>query len=367
MTKVLLILLVAIVSFGAFGWLTALFAFKSADHSQYDLPEHTPKGTRTSESAEHNAMAELIATGMAEAPSGNRKEALLLMRKQLDERGEAAEIKAQVFPVDAGGVRAEWVIAPDARTNRRLLYIHGGAYMSGSPKSHRPITSRMSKLSGAAVLAIDYRLMPENPRMAGIDDCRAAYAWILKNGPDGPSSISTLIVAGDSAGGNLALSTIVWARDNGLRAADAVVVMSPQTDATYGSPSLEENIETDIMQGSSFGPIIKAPRTISLWVSFLMNRINPRNPIVSPLLGDLSRLPPTLLQVSEAEMFLDDAIRYANKAKAQGSPADLQSWPFMMHVWQAFDVPEADEAFTEIERFLSTHTTKKEEGVEGEI
>ena len=178
-------------------------------------------------------------------------------------------------------------------------------------------------------MAINYRLMPENSRLAGIEDCRSAYRWLLSNGPDGLSDAETLIVAGDSSGGNLALSTIAWVRDQGLRAADAVIVFSPQTDATLASPSLKKNIHSDIMQGESFGPIVEAPRVFSLWLTFLMHRIRPNDPIVSPLLGNLANLPPTLIQVSQVEMFFDDAVRDANKSNAQGSQAILQAWPYV--------------------------------------
>lgn len=353
MKKAFRIVLVVFLTLVAVVFLTVALAFNSKDHSEYDSPQHPTTGTRASESAEHVAAARLIAAGTAEPPQVSRSELLLMMRKQMDERGEALHINSEIRPVNDGGIRAEWVIAPNADPARRLLYIHGGGYMMGSPKSHRPITSRLSEISGLAVLSIDYRLMPENSRMAGIEDCRTAYAWVLENGPDGPSTAETLVVAGDSAGGNLALATIAWVRDSGLRAANAVVALSPQTDATLASPSLERNIDTDVMQGSSFGPAVKAPKVFSLGLSFLINRINPSNPLVSPLLGDLSNLPPTLLQVSEAEMFLDDAVRYVNKANASGSYAVLQTWPFVMHVWHAFQVPEADEAYAEIERFLA--------------
>jgi len=326
--------------------------FGSKDHGAYDLPTHPLTGTRTSESPEHAAAAKLIATEMNEAPKLGRAEMLQLMRQQLDSRGESIEIGAEIRPVNVAGISAEWVVAPNANPERRLLYFHGGGYVMGSPKSHRLITSRLSAVSGAVVLAIDYRLQPENSRMAGIEDCRTAYRWIVENGPETESSVHTLFVAGDSSGGNLALATIAWARDNRLRAADAVVVFSPQTDATLASPSLVENIGSDVMQGSSFGPVVKAPKVLSLAVSFLMNRINPSNPIVSPLLGDLSNLPPTLVQASETEMFLDDAVRYVNKATAQGSPAQLQTWPFVMHAWHAFQVPEAEEAFQQAGAFL---------------
>lgn len=350
-------LLIGTVTLLVVAWLIAAIAFNSKDHSEYDSPRHAPTSTRTSESTEHKAAAQAIADGLAKPPAAKRKELLHMMRKYLDERGEGAQINSDVHAVDAGGVIAEWVIAPNANSARRLLYVHGGGYVMGSPKSHRPITSRLSEISNAAVLSIDYRLMPEHSRVAGIEDCRTVYQWVLDNGPDGPAPVETLVVAGDSSGGNLALTTIAWARDSGLRSANAVVALCPQTDATLASPSLKRNIDTDIMQGRSFGPVVRAPKVFSLWVTFLMHRINPRSPLMSPLLGDLSNLPPTLLQASEAEMFLDDSIRYANKADAHGSIAVVQIWPFVMHVWHAFQVPEADEAFVEIEKFLATHAT----------
>jgi len=355
MKKVILIILASLVVLVTATFLTITFLFSGPDHSQYDLPRHELTGTRSRESDEHQITARFIASGISAAPQVSRREPIHRMRKQLDERGAAVAISSEIRPVSANGVDAEWVIAPNAKSNRRLLYLHGGGYVMGSAKSHRPITSRLSEISNSAVLAINYRLMPENSRMAGIEDCRTAYAWLFENGPEGRSKANTLIVAGDSSGGNLALSTVAWARDAGLRAANAVVTLSPQTDATLASPSLVKNIDTDVMQGASFGPFVKAPKVFSLGIGFLMNRINPSDPLVSPLFGDLSNLPPTLLQVSVAEMFLDDAVRYVNKANAHGSHAVLQTWPFVMHGWQTFQVPEAEEAFVEIEKFLAAN------------
>lgn len=354
----LLMLLSVLLTLVIILWLVAVLVFDSKDHREYDSPRPASAVAHDHESTEHKAAVRDITAGLAAPPPAAGKELLSIMRKQMDERGEATRIVVEVRPVDAGGVDAEWVIAANASPGRRLLYIHGGAYVMGSARSHRPITSRLSEISSSAVLSVNYRLMPENSRMAGIEDCRIAYAWVLENGPDAPGAAETLIVAGDSSGGNLALTTVAWARDSGLPAASAVVALSPQTDATLASPSLRGNTDTDVMQGKSFGPVVRAPRAISLWLMFLMHRANPSDPQISPLLGDLSNLPPTLLQASEAEMFLDDAVRYANKATSHGSHAVLQTWPSAMHVWHAFDVPEADEAFLEIERFLSAHAAR---------
>ena len=245
------------------------------------------------------------------------------LRDYMDKIFAGRAFDARFVPVDAGGVRAEWVLSPGSDPARRTLYIHGGAFMMGSPLSHRTLTTRFSAMTGGAVLAIDYRLMPEHPRRAGIDDCRNAYRWLLANGPDGATPARAMFVAGDSAGGNLTLSLIAWVRDSGLRAPDAAVALSPLTDATLASPSLRANLHSDAMPG--------------------------------PLFGKLARVPPVLVQASELEMLLDDARRYVNKARAAGSPVRLQTWNHMVHVWQIFnpELTEARDALAEIDRFLA--------------
>jgi acetyl esterase/lipase len=212
----------------------------------------------------------------------------------------------------------------------------------------------MSAKARAAVLSIDYRLMPEHRRRDGILDCRSAYRWILENGPDGERGApSALFVAGDSAGGNLTLMLTAWARDAGLRAVDGAVALSPATDGTMSSPSIARNLATDAMLGPMFGRIARVPRAVLLLFTWLSNRINPSDPLVSPLFGDLSRLPPTLIHASETEMLVDDARRYANKARAAGSDVTLQTWHGMVHVWQIFvaTLPEAQQAFEQIGAF----------------
>ena len=228
--------------------------------------------------------------------------------------------------------------------------------MMGSPKSHRTITSRLSELANAGVFSVDYRLLPENKRMDGIVDCQQAYRWILGNGPDGPEELDFLLVSGDSAGGNLTLMTIAWARDAGLRAADAAVAFSPATDVTLTAPSLRTNIATDPMLGPAFGSLARIPTILLWWSTWFTSRLKPSDPLASPVRGDLSGLPPLLLQVSEAEMLFDDSRRYVAKAQAAGTQAVLQSWPHMVHVWQIFspDLPQAEDAFTAVGEFLET-------------
>jgi acetyl esterase/lipase len=263
---------------------------------------------------------------------------------------------SEFVPADAGGVPAEWVLAPGADSSRRVLYIHGGGFIMGSPKSHRTITSKFSEICGCAVLSIDYRLLPEHKHMDCVEDCRTAYYWILNNGPNGPETIQQLFMAGDSAGGNLVLSLTAWIRDRELRVPEAVVALSPLTDSTFSGASIHSNKATDVMLAPVLKPLKMLPRFLQSWWIVIAHRMRPSNPIASPLLGDLAGLPPILVQASEAEMLLDDSRRYVYKAWAAGSPVKLQTWSDMVHVWQIFypELPQAGEAWDEIENFLKT-------------
>ncbi len=303
-------------------------------------------------------------------PVGSRGR-LQRLRRAFDEGFSAASrdpvaLGVEVRSCDADGVPAEWVLAPGAAPDRRLLYLHGGAFMVGSPESHRPLTAALARKTGASVLAVDYRLMPENPRRACIEDCQTAYHFVLENGPDGPAPVAAMAVAGDSAGGNLTLMLTAWARDQGLRPVEAALALSPATDSTLSSPTLRENVDTDVMLGPLFRPMLRAPRTVVRFWTLVGNRMHPANPLISPLHGDLSGLPPTLVQASESEILLGDAARYVNRARAAGSPVELQTWPGMVHVWQIFGgvLPEADEALDELVRFVTRAWHASETGHE---
>jgi acetyl esterase/lipase len=335
-------------------WAVARFHLGGEDLSAFDRPT----GERFSRGAQPGpeigaVMQQLggVPRMLQGVPLRQRK---FVLRKYLDEVFADRALPAQFTPVVAGGVPAEWVLAPGADPARRLLYIHGGAFIMGSPRSHRTLTSRFSALSGGAVLAIDYRLMPEHPRRAGIEDCRSAYLWMLEQGPQGPGPADAVFVAGDSAGGNLCLSLLPWLRDAGHRQPDAAVALSPLTDSTMASPTMRAHVHSDAMLGPLFGALARVPQPLLLWFGWLQNRINPRDPRISPLRADLSGLPPVLVQASMVEMLRDDAQRYVNKAQAAGSPARLQLWDHMVHVWQIFnpELPEAEQALAEIGRFL---------------
>jgi acetyl esterase/lipase len=305
-------------------------------------------------SAEHLQIVDSIKE-MTSIRGGGRKR-LAMIRQYMDAMSDGRDFDSQFVPVNVGDLCGEWVIAPGVDSRRRLLYIHGGAWLAGSPKSHRSITNRLSKVANAAVFSVNYRLLPEHRRAAGIQDCQEAYRWLLNNGPEGPTELDFLLVAGDSAGGNLTLSVIAWARDVKLRAADAAIAFSPATDMALTSPSILSNVPSDPMLGPTFGKMTKVPLPLLWWVSWFTNKIRPADPLVSPLRGDLSGLPPILVQVSEAEMLFDDARRYVSKAQAAGSPVVLQSWPHMVHVWQIFtpELPEANHAYDNIDEFLAT-------------
>ena len=353
-------LFIVVMSIAVLGWLAMRRVLAGIDLSAFD--HAVDPGARevfgevSGPSPEHQAEVVRIRdlAGKVKKMSGRGR--LDATRQLLEELSQGREFGCRFIPVVADGVPAEWVLAPGVQPSRRVLYIHGGAFVAGSPRSHRSITTRFSEIADASVLAVDYRLMPEHRRRDGIEDCRSAYRWLLDNGPDGPEAPTRILVGGDSAGGNLALMLAAWVRDQGLPAPGAVVALSPLTDATHSGPSILRNLQTDVMLGPLFSALVRVPRPL-LFLSFLMyNRALPTEPAFSPIFGNLAGLPPILVQVSEAEMLLDDAVRYVNKARASGTDARLQCWRGLMHVWQAFypQVPEAREAFDKIGEFVNS-------------
>jgi len=336
-------------------WAFTRFYLAGEDLSRFDRAPGSAAALPREPSVEHYEVLELLKQLPSRRGGGSRRRRIAAMRAAFDQMGDRTDLEGiRIEQVNAGGVAAEWVLADRADPDRRLLYLHGGAFAMGSPRSHRAITTRLSRIAGASVLAIDYRLMPENRRLDSLADCQTAYRWILENGPAGPAPLRTLFVAGDSAGGNLTLAVIAWARDTGLRAADAAVALSPATDSTLSGPSILANLDSDHMLAPVARPLTRLPRALVLWLAWLVSRVRPCDPRVSPAHGELANLPPTLVHASEAEILLDDARRYVNKATAAGSEATLETWPHVVHVWHIFErfLPEAQEAFEHIARFL---------------
>jgi monoterpene epsilon-lactone hydrolase len=239
-----------------------------------------------------------------------------------------SEILGQWYPVRTGHIPMEWVVANGADPNRRILYIHGGSWVSGSLSGYRAFLSRVSKAAKAVVLSVDYRLAPEHLFPAGLEDCVQAYQWMRENGPDGKEPAGATYLMGDSAGGNLALSALFKVRDSKLALPAAVIALSPATDFTCGSPSLFSRAQVD--------PIINPAILPALIPVYLGTNTQPTNPYASPLFGDYSGMPPLLLQVGDAEVLLDDSTRLAEHAAGQGCEVTLEVWNGMPHVFQGF-------------------------------
>lgn len=335
-------------------WAFAKLVLAGEDLSRFDKPAPEPL-TREPSPAYAASEARLIET-MRGFSGGGGPNRIAAAREAFDAFGDAVDLSGiEIRPIRIGAMRAEWVLAPGSDPARRLLYIHGGAFMLGSPKSHRAITTRLAREAGVAVLAIDYRMAPEHRRMQMLEDCHAAWSYILEHGPDGSAAMRQGYVAGDSAGGNLTLELIAWARDHGVRAPDAAIALSPTTDSTFASPSIRANITTDRMLGPAIGPMLKFPRTLLLWFTWITNRLRPDDARASPLRGNLAGLPPLLIQASTSEILRDDAIRYTNRARAAGSDVHLQLWSGLMHVWQMFDpeLPESHDAYARMIEHLN--------------
>ncbi len=260
-----------------------------------------------------------------------------------------SEIHGKWYPVRTGHIPMEWVVANGADTNRRILYIHGGSWVSGSLAGYRAFLSRVSQAAGAAVLSVDYRLAPENLFPAGLEDCVQAYQWMRENGPDGKEPAGANYLMGDSAGGNLALSTLLKVRDSELPLPAAVIAISPATDFTCGSPSLVSRASVD--------PIINPEILPALIPIYLGTHTKLTDPYVSPLFGDYSGTSPLLLQVGDSEVLLDDSTRLATHAAGQGCEVTLEIWDGMPHVFQGFApfLPEASEAIAKIGAFIRQH------------
>lgn len=348
-------------------WVIAAFGLSAPDHSHFDEPRHALHRDPSTVSAEISEVHGLIGMMNKALRGTSRRERIYRLREIFDEGftgspAVARDLGVEIIATDANGVAAEWVVAPGASHDRRLLYIHGGAFAIGSPLSHRMITAALSRACGIAVLAIDYRLLPEHFRRSAISDCHRAYDHLLGNGPSGKGDATDIYVAGDSAGGNLTLMLSAWARDRGVRSMNAVIAFSPSTDSTLTNPSMRRNIVSDPMLGPGLGPLARLPAAVRALLASVMGPMNPRNPLMSPLFGDLRNLPPTLVQASDCEMLFDDSQRYVNKARAQGSPVTLQVWPGMVHVWQMFQhvLPEAGQAIDEVAKFIAANRSKQE-------
>ena len=235
--------------------------------------------------------------------------------------GGAPDAKCE--KVDAGGVPAEWVAAPGFDAERAVLYLHGGGYAIGSINTHRRMAYDISSACSARVLLIDYRLAPEHPFPAAVDDAAKAWRWLLQQG----LRPGRLAIAGDSAGGGLTIATLVNLRDLKLALPACAVAISPWVDL--------EGIGTSMTARSAQDPMVQKAGLLWMADMYLKGQ-SAKTPLAAPLHADLKGLPPILVQVGTAETLLDDSTRIAEQLHAAGVDVRLAIWPNMLHVFPLF-------------------------------
>ena len=256
-----------------------------------------------------------------------------------------------VETVEAGGRPAEWVRRSSSRADAALLYLHGGGYVIGSPRSHRHLAAAIADAARVPALVPDYRLAPEHRFPAAVDDAVAAYRFLLDRGI-APGRIA---VAGDSAGGGLTVAVLCALRERGVPPPAAGVCLSPWVDLTCSGASYASRAARD--------PIVTRSGVADMARHYLGGG-DARTPLASPLFGDLSGLPPLLVQVGSEEVLLDDAVELASAVRRAGGHADLEIWRNMIHVWQWF-LPWLDEAQAAVAGIARFVAARLESGAPG--
>jgi monoterpene epsilon-lactone hydrolase len=243
-------------------------------------------------------------------------------RNRLDAIGSASPLACDISlaAIDANGVPAEWSLAPGSDPSRVLLFLHGGGYCSGSIASHRGMVTEVGRAARVRTLAAGYRLAPEHPFPAALEDALAVYGFLLDQG----IAAERIAIGGDSAGGGLALAAITSLRDAGKPLPGCAWLVSPWVDLQMTGASLSEKANVD--------PLIQKPYLEELASAYLAGA-DPAGPLVSPLHADLTGVPALLVQVGSAETLLDDALRLTRKAGAADVPVSLEVWPHMIHAW----------------------------------
>lgn len=265
------------------------------------------------------------------------------LRRCMAPRQEPASKDVECIRLQIDDMPCEWVVAPGADPDLRLLYLHGGGYVSGSGANYLPLAAQLSKTAQCAVLLPDYRLAPEHPFPAGLEDCIRAFEWMIASGPYGPSPAEATFIAGDSAGGGLTLATLLALRDRRLPLPIGGIPMSAFTDLTLASESIQSQSENELFMH---------PRCLPAFVQRYVPTGDVRNPLVSPVFGDYTGIPPLLIQVGEYEVIRDDSVRVAAKAQADGVEVKLEVWLGQVHVFQIRNLPESREAIDHIADFI---------------
>ncbi len=259
----------------------------------------------------------------------------------------AAFVKPDDIEITAGeldGVAVEWITPAELHPDRVFFHLHGGGYVLGNPAGSRPFTTEIARLARCRVVSVDYRLAPEYPFPAAVDDAVAAYRGLLTRGC-APGSIA---VGGELAGGGLAVATLVAAREESLPMPASVAVVSPWTDMRCEAKSFDSKAAVD--------PLLTRHSLKEMAAAYL-HTADPRSSLASPLLADLTGLPPLLIQAGSDEVLLDDATALAAAAKASGIETRLEIWLGMIHVWHMFHpmLPEGAAAMRDLSAFVCTH------------
>jgi len=250
----------------------------------------------------------------------------------------------EVEPAKIGDIAGEWVRARRTRNDAALLYLHGGGYVIGSPKSHRHLAAAISEASGLPVFMPDYRLAPEHPFPAAVGDAVAAYKGLLESG----MASARLAIAGDSAGGGLTIATLVSLREQGVPLPACAVAISPWADLGQGGEAYRTRAARD--------PMVKKEGLDEMAAAYLAGA-DPKTPLASPLFADFRGLPPLLLQVGTEEALYDDTVQLKQRTEEAGVEVSAESWAGMMHVWHIFHpiLSEGRDAIARIGSYLKAH------------
>jgi len=272
------------------------------------------------------------------------------LRKSFDDYAkvsdETMKLSGSMNRLTVEGVPCAWHTNNDTDTGRRLMYLHGGGYMAGGLYSHSALCSRLARATGCAVLAVDYRLMPEHPFPAQVEDAVKMFKYMLDHGPFSKTPARRTFISGDSAGGGLTLATCMALRDAKQPLPTAAIPISAWTDLEGTGASMKTRAKIDpIAGGEGVGPLA---------AMYLNGKKAKDVPLASPFHGDFKGLPPLLFHVGDAETLLDDSVRCHEKARAAGVKSTLEVWPHMPHVWHLFApyLPEATRAIDGIGKFV---------------